>query len=107
MTRCTISRVKAHLNCCFMTVLPAQVLSVTELTHRVKDLLEERFPAVWVEGEISNIRLPSSGHIYFTLKDAGAQLAVVLFRGLATKVGFKLKDGLQVIAFGDIGVYEK
>jgi exodeoxyribonuclease VII large subunit len=90
-----------------MAVLPAQVLSVTELTHRVKDLLEERFPSVWVEGEISNVRSPSSGHIYFTLKDAGAQLAVVLFRGVAAKVGFKLKDGLQVITFGDISVYEK
>ncbi len=90
-----------------MAVLPAQVLSVTELTHRVKDLLEERFPGVWVEGEISNVRAPSSGHVYFTLKDAGAQLAVVLFRGVAAKVGFKLKDGLQVITFGDIGVYEK
>jgi exodeoxyribonuclease VII large subunit len=90
-----------------MAVLPAQVLSVTELTHRVKDLLEERFPNVWVEGEISNVRSPSSGHIYFTLKDAGAQLAVVLFRGVAAKVGFKLKDGLQVITFGDISVYEK
>jgi exodeoxyribonuclease VII large subunit len=90
-----------------MAVLPAQVLSVTELTHRVKDLLEERFPSVWVEGEISNVRSPSSGHVYFTLKDAGAQLAVVLFRGVAAKVGFKLKDGLQVITFGDISVYEK
>src|SRR6266481_5755651 len=90
-----------------MAVPPAQVLSVTELTHRVKDLLEERFPSVWVEGEISNVRSPSSGHIYFTLKDSGAQLAVVLFRGVAAKVGFKLKDGLQVITFGDISVYEK
>ncbi len=90
-----------------MAVLPAQVLSVTELTHRVKDLLEERFPSVWVEGEISNVRSPSSGHVYFTLKDAGAQLAVVVFRGVAAKVGFKLKDGLQVITFGDISVYEK
>lgn len=86
---------------------PAQVLSVSELTHRVKDLLEERFPSVWVEGEVSNLRSPSSGHVYFTLKDANAQLAVVLFRGVAAKVGFKLGDGLQVIAFGDLGVYEK
>ena len=90
-----------------MPVQPAQVLSVTELTHRVKDLLEERFPSVWVEGEVSNLRSPSSGHVYFTLKDANAQLAVVLFRGVAAKVGFKLKDGLQVIASGDVSVYEK
>jgi exodeoxyribonuclease VII large subunit len=86
---------------------PAQVLSVTDLTRRVKDLLEEKFPSVWVEGEISNLRSPSSGHVYFTLKDANAQLAVVLFRGVAAKVGFALKDGLQVIAFGDVSVYER
>src|SRR5580704_4388230 len=90
-----------------MPVLPAQVLSVTELTHRVKGLLEERFPSVWVEGEISNVRSPSSGHFYFTLKDESAQLAVVAFRGIAAKLNFKLKDGLQVIAFGDISVYER
>jgi exodeoxyribonuclease VII large subunit len=86
---------------------PAQVLSVTDLTRRVKDLLEEKFPGLWVEGEISNLRSPSSGHVYFTLKDANAQLAVVLFRGVAAKIGFALKDGLQVIAFGDVSVYER
>jgi exodeoxyribonuclease VII large subunit len=86
---------------------PAQVLSVTDLTRRIRDLLEERFLGVWVEGEISNLRSPSSGHVYLTLKDANAQLAVVVFRGVATKVGFALKDGLQVIAFGDVSVYER
>jgi exodeoxyribonuclease VII large subunit len=86
---------------------PAQVLSVTDLTRRIKDLLEDKFPSVWVEGEISNLRSPTSGHMYFTLKDANAQLPVVLFRGVAAKVGFPLKDGLQVIASGDISVYEK
>ncbi len=90
-----------------MPAPPTQVLSVTDLTRRVKDLLEERFPSVWVEGEVSNLRSPSSGHLYFTLKDSNAQLAVVLFRGVAAKIAFKLKDGLQVIAFGDISVYEK
>src|SRR5579859_1927540 len=90
-----------------MPKLPAQVLTVTDLTRRVKDLLEERFPSVWVEGEVSNVRSPSSGHVYFTLKDANAQIAVVLFRGVAAKIGFNLKDGLQVIASGDISVYER
>jgi exodeoxyribonuclease VII large subunit len=90
-----------------MPVPPAQVLSVTDLTRRVKELLEERLPSVWVEGEVSNLRSPSSGHVYFTLKDSNAQLAVVLFRGVAAKIGFKLKDGLQVIALGDISVYER
>jgi exodeoxyribonuclease VII large subunit len=90
-----------------MPKTPAQILSVTDLTRRVKDLLEGNFPGVWVEGEISNLRSPSSGHVYFTLKDANAQLAVVVFRGVAMKVGFALKDGLQVIAFGDVSVYER
>jgi exodeoxyribonuclease VII large subunit len=90
-----------------MTKPPAQVLSVSDLTRRVKDLLEKGFSSLWVEGEVSNLRSPSSGHVYFTLKDADAQLAVVLFRGVAAKVGFPLKDGLQVIAFGDLSVYEK
>ena len=90
-----------------MPTTPAQVLSVTDLTHRIKDLLEDKFPSVWVEGEVSNLRSPTSGHMYFTLKDANSQLAVVLFRGVAAKVGFALKDGLQVIASGDISVYEK
>lgn len=70
-------------------------------------MLETTFPHVWVEGEICDLRTPSSGHVYFTIKDASAQLAVVLFRGVAGKVGFKLKDGLQVIVSGDISVYEK
>jgi exodeoxyribonuclease VII large subunit len=90
-----------------MPKAPTQVLTVSDLTRRVKTLLEDQFPDIWVEGEVSNLRVPSSGHMYFTLKDANAQLAAVLFRGVAAKVNFKLKDGLQVIAFGDISVYEK
>jgi exodeoxyribonuclease VII large subunit len=90
-----------------MPNVPTQVLTVSDLTRRVKALLEDSFPDTWVEGEISNLRVPSSGHVYFTLKDANAQLAAVLFRGVAAKVNFKLKDGQQVIAFGDISVYEK
>ncbi len=85
----------------------AAVLTVTELTRRIKALLEDHFPGVWVSGEISNLRQPASGHCYFTLKDAGAQLNAVLFRGDAQRVGFPLKDGLAVVAFGDISVYEK
>ena len=90
-----------------MPVPPAQVLTVTELTRRIKNLLEERFPHVWVEGEICDLRTPSSGHVYFTIKDAHAQLAIVLFRGVANKSLLKLKDGLQVVVSGDISVYEK
>ena len=86
---------------------PAHVLTVTEVTRRVKGALEDKFTSVWVEGEISNLRMPQSGHVYFTLKDANAQLAAVLFRGPAAGVKFKLQDGLAVIAFGDISVYER
>jgi exodeoxyribonuclease VII large subunit len=81
------------------------VLTVSELTARIKTRLEEGFPAVWVEGEISNLRLPSSGHAYFTLKDDQAQIRAVLFRGRGRRVRFELEDGLQVLAFGGLDVY--
>jgi exodeoxyribonuclease VII large subunit len=60
---------------------------------------------VWVEGEISNLRTPSSGHAYFTLKDDGAQLRCVLFRGRGRRVAFQPEDGMQVLAFGGLDVY--
>jgi exodeoxyribonuclease VII large subunit len=80
-------------------------LTVSELTLRLKAALEEAFPAVWVEGEISNLRTPGSGHAYFTLKDEGAQLSAVLFRGRGRRVRFDLEDGMQVLAFGGLDVY--
>ena len=83
-----------------------KVYSVTELTREVREVLETEIGEVWVEGEISNFRAQASGHMYFTLKDAGAQLSVVMFRGNAASLAFKLGDGLQVVAFGEVGVYE-
>lgn len=87
---------------------PAQpkVYTVTELTREVRGLLETEIGEVWVEGEISNFRAQASGHLYFTLKDAGAQLSVVMFRGNAASLKFKLGDGLQIVAFGELSVYE-
>jgi len=82
-----------------------RVFTVSELTARLKAALEEAFPAVWVEGEISNLRTPGSGHAYFTLKDEGAQLSAVLFRGRGRRVRFDLEDGMQVLAFGGLDVY--
>src|SRR5207245_94461 len=67
--------------------------------------LEDRCPAVWVEGEISNFRLYGSGHAYFTLKDADAQLRAVLFRNRMRRIRFEPTDGLHVMAFGSIEVY--
>jgi exodeoxyribonuclease VII large subunit len=81
------------------------VLSVSELTGRIKDLLETSFPDVWVVGEISNFARPRSGHCYLTLKDEEAQLSAVLWRTTARRVRFDLHDGLEVVCRGRIGVY--
>ena len=81
------------------------MFTVAELTLRLKARLEEAFPAVWVEGEVSNLRSPASGHAYFTLKDDLAQLRCVLFRGRGRRVRFELADGLQVLVFGGLDVY--
>ncbi|MCB1232436.1 MAG: exodeoxyribonuclease VII large subunit [Verrucomicrobiae bacterium] len=82
------------------------MLSVTELTREIRESLEGRFGDVWVEGEISNYRPHSSGHHYFTLKDAKAQLSAVMFRGQARSLPMPLRDGMLVQARGDISVYE-
>ncbi len=83
-----------------------RVQTVTEFTQRVKALLKGGLAPGWVRGEVSNLRAQASGHVYFSLKDAGAQLACVLFRGDAARQGVKLRDGLQVLAFGEVDVYE-
>lgn len=83
-----------------------QVHTVTGITSRIRESLEGDFSGIWIEGEISNHRLPGSGHHYFTLKDPFAQLACVLFKGSAAKSPVRLSDGLQVQVFGNISVYE-
>ena len=81
------------------------VLTVSALTERLKATVEERFPMVWVEGEISNFKVYASGHAYFTLKDAGAQLRAVLFRNRARRIRFEPGDGQHVLAMGSVEVY--
>lgn len=81
------------------------VYSVSELTARIKEQLEGAFPAVWVEGEISNLRTPGSGHAYFTLKDETAQLRAVLFRNRGRRIRFEPEDGMKVLAFGGLDLY--
>jgi exodeoxyribonuclease VII large subunit len=83
------------------------ILTVTELTREIKDLLEERFSGVWVEGEISNLRIPPSGHLYFTLKDEVSQIRAVLFRMQARSLRFLPEDGLHVVCRGRVSLYEK
>lgn len=83
-----------------------QILSVTELTRRIKGVLEGGFSNVLVQGEISNFKQHSSGHLYFTLKDEGAQLSAVMWRSRAVDLFFIPQDGMKVIARGKITVYE-
>jgi exodeoxyribonuclease VII large subunit len=85
---------------------PRRALSVTQLTLRLRDLLESEFFEVWVEGELSNCRPWNTGHLYFTLKDTGAQVKGVIFRSALRYLRFKPEDGLKVIARGRISVYE-
>ena len=84
-----------------------RILTISELTQKIKALLETNLYYVWVEGEISNLRSPVSGHIYFTLKDAGAQIRAVVFRNQAKFFKFKPSDGLHVICRGMVSVYQE
>jgi exodeoxyribonuclease VII large subunit len=84
-----------------------KVYGISELTRLIKSTLETAVGDVWVEGEISNLRRPASGHLYFTIKDANAQLGAVLFRGSQRGLSFEPADGLQVRAYGEITVYER
>ena len=83
-----------------------KVLSVSELTGTVRALLEKQIGTVWVSGEITNLRAQSSGHVYFTLKDAGAQLSCVLFSREKVAQRELLADGQKVLLQGDVTVYE-
>jgi exodeoxyribonuclease VII large subunit len=82
------------------------ILSVTDLTRQIKGVLELGFPNILVQGEISNFKLHSSGHLYFTLKDEGSQISAVMWRGRANQLLFRPTDGMKIIARGNIAVYE-
>lgn len=85
---------------------PRRVVTVSELTAAIRDLLETGFGDIWVDGEISNCRLWNTGHLYFTLKDGAAQIKAVMFRSAVRNLKFKPEDGLHVIARGRLGVYD-
>jgi exodeoxyribonuclease VII large subunit len=80
-------------------------LTVSELTGLLRSSIEERFSDVWLEGELSNLRAPGSGHIYCTLKDKTSQIRAVLFRSSALRLRFSVHEGLQVIVRGRLTVY--
>lgn len=83
-----------------------QVLTVSALTALIKRSLEQQFPNVWVVGQVSNLSRAASGHIYLTLKDKGAEIGAVIWRGTAERIPFRLEDGLEVVVHGRIAVYE-
>jgi exodeoxyribonuclease VII large subunit len=83
-----------------------KILSISEITQLIKEQLEKTFGEVWVEGELSNVRSPASGHYYFTLKDASSQLRAVLFRYMGRQLKCELRDGMLVICRGRISLYE-
>jgi len=83
-----------------------RIYSVSDLNANIKALLEESFPFVWIFGEISNFRIPASGHYYFSLKDSDSQISAVMFRGQQRKLKFVPEDGMSVTGMGRISVYE-
>ena len=86
--------------------IPRPILTVTELLRSVRDTLERRFPLLWVRGELSNLSRAPSGHLYFTLKDRGAQVDCVMFRSRAAALEAPPRDGMQVEARVLVGLYE-
>jgi len=83
-----------------------EIYSVSELNSEVRALIEENFASVWVQGEISNLARPASGHIYFSLKDESAQVRCAMFRMSNRLLKFKPQDGMQVLVRGSVSLYE-
>ena len=83
-----------------------KIYTVSELNANIKSLLEEQFPFIWIVGEISNFRIPLSGHFYFTLKDEESQLGAVMFRGQQRQLKFRPEDGMRITGMGRLSVYE-
>jgi exodeoxyribonuclease VII large subunit len=90
----------------FASGTPRQILTVSQLTSLVRTSIESGFSDLWLEGEISNLRQPGSGHVYCTLKDESSQIRAVLFRSSAMRVRFSLLEGMHVIVRGRLTVYE-
>lgn len=83
----------------------SNIWSVSELTERVKSTLESSFPKINVQGEVTDLSRPSSGHLYFTLKDARSQIRAIIWRSTAARLPFKIENGQEMICWGDVEVY--
>ncbi len=84
-----------------------EIWTVSQITRRIKGLLEEQIGNIWIAGEISNWKLAASGHAYFTLKDQDSQIDAVIFRGSLRRVRFDPENGLEILAHGRVTVYER
>ncbi len=83
-----------------------EILSVGEFSRRFKMLVKTQVPELWLRGEISNLKTYSSGHVYFKLKDSDAIISAVLFKGYSRAISFPLREGMKILAYGEISVYE-
>ncbi|MBU0683573.1 MAG: exodeoxyribonuclease VII large subunit, partial [Candidatus Omnitrophica bacterium] len=84
-----------------------RVYTVSEVTQNIRFILEDTFSDVWVEGEVSNFKMYSSGHMYFSLKDDKSLMNCVLFKGNSRNLAFTIEDGMAVLCFGKVSVYDK
>ena len=91
---------------CLPEEINEKFFTVSEITRGIRTSLEHKFSNIGVLGEISNLRKPRSGHVYLTLKDKNSQLQAVVFRNSASRIKFELKDGMEVVSFGSVTVYE-
>ncbi len=85
---------------------PRTLYTVSALTALLRVHIESAFSDIWLEGELSNLRIPTSGHAYFTLKDAASQIRAVLFRSVGRSLRFALQDGFQLVCRGRVPVHE-
>ena len=85
--------------------VPPAPLSVTDLTRQIQSHIEIQFESLWVVGQVSNLTYHRSGHVYFTLKDEGAQLPAIIWKTSATKIKFKLKEGMEIVCRGRLTVF--
>src|SRR3569832_2470404 len=83
-----------------------KILNVQELTARLRSEMERQFSDLWVEGEVANLKIPSSGHLYFSLKDASAQIKAIIFRSHGRFLKFTPKEGQSVLIRGHLTLYE-
>ena len=83
------------------------IYKVSELTRNIREILEGKFSDIWIEGEVSNFVKHQSGHMYFSIRDKESVLSCVLFRGVNMSLKFEIKDGMQILCFGKISVYDK